>query len=167
MKRGFLLVAFAALGPSTGGAQTLDEAISELSSGAYETAIEALGEISRSDPGPDLSLDDRRRAYVAYLSALAEVGRYEDALEALTRAPPVLETELANTAGEIYYMLGRIDEARDQFNQAVRGGAVDRLSARLNLAIIEWTYGDRDVAFSAFDSFIDVYNADWVSRPAN
>ena len=158
MKRGLLLVAFAALGPSTGGAQTLDEAISELRSGAYDTAIEALGEISRSDPGPDLSPNDRRRAYVAYLSALAEVGRYEDALEALTRAPPALETELANTAGEIYYVLGRIDEARDQFNRAVRGGAVDRHSARLNLAVIEWRYGDRDAAFSAFDSFIDLYN---------
>jgi tetratricopeptide (TPR) repeat protein len=136
----------------------VDEAISELRAGAYETAIEALGEISRSDPEPDLSLDDRRRAYVAYLSALAEVGRYEDALEALTQAPPVIATELANTAGEIYYGLGQIDRARDQFNRAVQGGAVDRHSARLNLAIIEWTYGDRDAAFSAFDSFIDLYN---------
>ncbi len=158
MKRGVLLFAFAALAPSTGGAQTVDEAISELRAGAYETAIEALGEISRSDPGPDLSPDDRRTAYVAYLSALAEVGRYEDALEALTQAPLVIATELANTAGEIYYELGQIDRARDQFNRAVRGGAVDRHSARLNLAIIEWTYGDRDAAFSAFDSFIDLYN---------
>ena len=157
-KRGFLLFAFAALAPSTGGAQAVDEAISELRAGAYETAIEALGEISRSDPGPDLSPDDRRRAYVAYLSALAEVGRYEDALEVLTQAPLVIATELANTAGEIYYELGQIDRARDQFDRAVRGGAVDRHSARLSLAIIEWTYGDRDAAFSAFDSFIDLYN---------
>jgi len=159
MKRSFLLFMFAALGPAAGGAaQTVDEAISELRAGAYDSAIEALGEISRSDTGPDLSPDDRRRAYVAYLSALAEVGRYDDALEALTQAPPVLATELANTAGEIYYELGQIDRARDAFNRAVRGGALDRLSARLNLAIIEWTYGDRDAAFSAFDSFIDVYN---------
>ena len=159
MKRGLLLLALAALGLPTGGAaQTLDEAISELRAGAYEAAIEALGEISRSDPGPDLSPDDRRRAYVAYLSALAEVGRYEDALEALTQAPPVLATELANTAGEIYYGLGQINRAREQFDRAVQGGAVDRHSARLNLAIIEWTYGDRDAAFTAFDSFIDLYN---------
>ena len=159
MKRGFLPLAFAALGLSTGGAaQTLDEAISELRAGAYETAIEALGEISRSDPGPDLRPDDRRRAYVAYLSALAEVGRYDDALEALTQVPPVLATELANTAGEIYYELGQIDRAREQFDRAVQGGAVDLHSARLNLAIIEWTYGDRDAAFTAFDSFIDLYN---------
>ena len=158
MKRGFLLVALAAFGPSAGGAQTLDEAISELRSGAYETAIESLAEISRSDPGPDLSRNDRRRAYVAYVSALAEVGRYEDALEALAQAPPVLETELAYTAGEVYYELGRIDEARVQFNRAVQGGAVDRHSARLKLAIIEWTYGDREAALSIFDSFIDIYN---------
>ena len=163
MKRGLLLFAFAALGLSTSGAwetaaQTVDEAISELRAGAYESAIEALGEISRSDPGPDLSRNDHRRAYVGYLSGLAEIGRYEDALEAVRQAPPEMAAELANTAGEILYELGRIDQARGQFNRAVQGGAVDRNSARLNLAIIEWTYGDRDAAFATFDSFIDLYN---------
>ena len=159
MKRGLLLFAFAALSLSTSGAaQTLDQAISDLRAGAYESAIEALGEISRSDPGPNLSQDDRRRAYLAYLSALAEVGRYEDALEAVREGPPAMGTELANTAGEILYELGQIDRAREQFVRAVQGGAVDRNSARLNLAIIEWRYGDRDAAFAAFDSFIDLYN---------
>ena len=159
MKRGLLLCAFATLGPSAGGAaQTLDEAIAEVRAGAYESAIEALEEIAQSDPGPDLSPDDRRTAYVAYLSALAEVGQYEDALEAVRQAPLVIATELANTAGKIYFELGQIDRAREQFNRAVQGRAVDRHSARLNLAIIEWTYGDRDAAFSAFDSFIDLYN---------
>ena len=159
MKRGLLLFAFAALSLSTSGAaQTLDQAISDLRAGAYESAIEALGEISRSDPGSNLSPDDRRRAYLAYLSALAEVGRYEDALEAVREAPPAMGTELANTAGEILYELGQIDRAREQFNRAVQGGAVDRNSARLNLAVIEWRYGDRDAAFAAFDSFIDLYN---------
>ena len=95
---------------------------------------------------------------MAYLSALAEVGRYEDALEAVSQAPAAIVTELANTAGEILYELGQIDRAREQFVRAVQGGAVDRNSARLNLAIIEWRYGDRDAAFAAFDSFIDLYN---------
>ena len=159
MKRGLLLFAFAALSLSTSGAaQTLDQAISDLRAGAYESAIEALEEISRSDPGPDLSRSDRRRAYVAYLSALAEVGRYEEALEAVSQAPAGIVTELANTAGEILYELGQIDRAREQFVRSVQGGAVDRISARLNLAIIEWRYGDRDAAFAAFDSFIDLYN---------
>ena len=167
MKPGFLLFASATIGLSTvgtavgaavGAAQTVDEAISELRAGSYETAIEALEEISRSDPGPDLSPSDRRRAYVAYVSALAEVGRYGDALEAVSQAPSIIATELANTAGEIFYELGQIDRARDEFTRAVRGGAVDRLSARLNLAVIDWTYGDRDAALSTFDSFIDVYN---------
>ena len=159
MKRGLLLFAFATLSLSTSGAaQTLDQAISDLRAGAYESAIEALGEISRSDPGPNLSRSDRRRAYVAYLSALAEVGRYEDALEAVSQAPPAIVIELANTAGKILYELGQIDPAREQFVRAVQGGAVDRNSARLNLAIIEWRYGDRDTAFAAFHSFIDLYN---------
>ena len=159
MRRGLLMFALTALSVSTGGAaQTLDEAISELRAGDYESAIEALGEISRSNPGSDLTQSDRRRAYVEYVSALAEVGRYQDALEAVSEIPPVFATELANTAGEIYYELGQIDQARDHFSRAVQGGALDRNSARLNLAIIEWTYGDRDAAFAAFDGFIDLYN---------
>jgi tetratricopeptide (TPR) repeat protein len=159
MKRGLLLFTFAALSlPTSAAGQALDQAISDLRAGAYESAIEELGEISRSDPGPNLSPDDRRRAYVAYLNALAEVGRYEDALEAVREAPPAIGTELANTAGEILYELGQIDRAREEFVRAVQGGAVDRNSARLNLAIIEWRYGDRDAAFAAFDSFIDLYN---------
>ncbi len=159
MKRWLLLFASVALGSSTGAAgQTLDEAISELRTGAYESAIEALEEIAQSAPGPDLSPNDHRRAYVAYVSALAEIGRYEDALEAARGAPAALATELANTAGEVLYGLGRIDQAREQFDRAVRSAAVDRHTARLNLAIIEWTYGDRDAAFSIFDSFIDIYN---------
>ena len=159
MKCGLFMFAFAALSLSTGvAAQTLDEAMSDFRAGAYEKAIDALGEISRADTGPDLSQNDRGMAYVAYISALAEIGRYEDALEAAGQAPPPIAIGLANTAGEILYGLGRIDEARDQFNRAVQGGAIDRISARLNLAIVEWTYGDRDAAFAAFDSFIDIYN---------
>ena len=159
MKREFLLSAFAALTLATGGvAQTLDQAISDLRAGDYESAIDALRDISQSDPSPNLSQGDRRRAYVAYVSALAEIGRYEDALEAIGRAPESLAIELANTAGEILYELGQVDRAREQFSRAVQGGAVDRNSARLNLAIIEWTYGDREAAFSEFDSFIDLYH---------
>lgn len=159
MKREFLLVALAALTLATGGAaQTLDQAISDLRAGDYESAIDALRDISQTDPNPNLSRSDRRRAYVAYVSALAEIGRYEDALEAVGRAPESLAIELANTAGEILYELGQVDRARERFSRAVQGGAVDRNSARLNLAIIEWTYGDRDAAFSEFDSFIDLYN---------
>ena len=159
MKREFLLSAFAALTLATGGAaQTLDQAISDLRAGDYESAIDALRDISQTDPNPNLSRSDRRRAYVAYVSALAEIGRYEDALEAVGRAPESLAIELANTAGEILYELGQVDRARERFSRAVQGGAVDRNSARLNLAIIEWTYGDRDAAFSEFDSFIDLYN---------
>ena len=152
-------MAFTALGASTvAAAQTLDEAISEFRAGGYESAIEVLGEIARSDETTGVSRPDRRTAYVAYVSGLAEIGRYEDALAAVSQAPVALATELANSAGEILYLLGRIEEAREQFNRAVEGGAVDRNSARLNLAVIEWTYGDRDTAFTIFDSFIDLYN---------
>jgi tetratricopeptide (TPR) repeat protein len=157
--RHWILLALVVLSASSvAAAQTLDEAVAELRAGAYESAIESLGEIALSDETSDATQPNRRAAYVAYLSALAEVGRYDDALAAIREAPPALANELANSAGEILFELGRIDEAREQFNRAVAGGAVDRTSARVNLGVIEWTYGDREAAFTIFDSFIDLYN---------
>ena len=82
MRRGSWLCGFAVLSLCTSGvAQTVDEAISELRAGSYESAIDALENLSGSSPGPDLSFSDHRRAYVAYLSGLAEIGRYEEARE--------------------------------------------------------------------------------------
>jgi integrase/recombinase XerD len=58
------------------------------------------------------ALDDLRRAkpgainYRWYARALAEVGLYDDALEALAEAPAELELELANVHGELLYATG-------------------------------------------------------------
>ena len=92
------------------------------------------------------------------MKALAEVGRYEEAIEAGAQAPEALSGELSNSVGEVLYQVGRLDEARRHFDRSWQGGARDRHTARLNRAILEWTYGDRTVALSEFDSFIDLYN---------
>ena len=142
------------------GAQALDEALGQLRSGVYESAIPALLELAA--PGgmapSELTAESHLVAYVGYLGALAEVGRYDEALEAGAQAPEALSVELANSIGEVLFAVGRVDEAREHFERAWEGGARDRHTARLNQAILEWTYADRDVALTEFDSFIDLYN---------
>ncbi len=135
---------------SAAGAQTLDDALAQLRSGSYDEAISAFRKLTSSDGSA--------QAYVGYVTALATVGRYDDALEAGATAPEALAIDLANTIGEVFYETGRIDEARASFDRAWDGGASDRHTARLNRAIAEWFYGDREVAVTMFDSFIDVYN---------
>ena len=142
------------------GGQTLDQALSQLRSGEYDAAIPALRELAapRATALSGVTAESRLGAYVSYVMALAEVGRYDEALEVAAQAPEALSLELANSIGEVLYEVGRVDEAREYFEHAWRGGARDRHTARLNRAILEWTYGDRDVALTEFDSFIDLYN---------
>ncbi len=159
----FASVVLAVQFSSTGGGAaqtTLDQALGQLRSGEYDAAIAALrelaapGEATQSDVRPEARLG----AYVGYLGALAEIGRYEEAIEEGAKAPDALSVELANSIGEVLYEVGRIDEAREQFDRAWQGRAGDRHTARLNRAILEWTYGDRDFALTEFDSFIDLYS---------
>ena len=157
-----LLAVSAQLGSWTpAGAQTtLEQARRQARSGEYDAAISALRALAA--PGENapssITTDVRLGAYIAYLNALAEVGRYDEALDAGAQAPEALSAELANSVGEVLYQVGRLDEAREQFDRSWNAGARDRHTARLNRAIIEWRYGDRDTAISEFDSFIDLYN---------
>ncbi len=122
------------------GGQTLDQALSQLRSGEYDAAIPALRELAAPmGTAPfGVTAESRLAAYVSYVRALS--------------------LELANSIGEVLYEVGRVDEALEHFEHAWRGGARDRHTARLNRAILEWTYRDRDVALTEFDSFIDLYN---------
>ncbi len=164
MRRRFILLSMvmvAHLGSwADGTAQTAGQAVRQLRSGEYDAAISALRELAapgETTPSGAL-LEARRGAYVGYLRALAEIGRYEEALEEGAKAPDALSVGLANSIGEILYEVGRVDEAREQFERAWQGGAWDRHIARLNRAILEWTYGDRQAALADFDSFIDLYS---------
>ena len=155
MAQGLLVAVVTHLcGARTSAAQTLAEAIAELRSGSYDQAIPALRRLSLRGT----SDSERSEAFVAYLTALAEVGRYDDALDAGREAPGDMSVTLANTLGEILYEVGRIDEAKEAFARSIDGSASDRHSARLNRAIAEWDYGDREVALADFDTFIDIYN---------
>ncbi len=153
--RGLLMAVVTHLGvPGDSNAQTLGDAIAQLRSGSYDEALSALREIALGDE----SDSGRSAAYVAYMAALAEVGRYDDALDMGTEAPGGMSVAVANTLGEILYQVGRVEEAREAFARSIDGSAGDRHSARLNQAIAEWDYGDREVALADFDTFIDIYN---------
>ncbi len=136
--------------PSPALAQTLDEALAMLSRGEYEPAIEALQDLIETSADPV--------AFVALADGLAAIGRYPHAAAMLRDAPPGFADELSNTLGEVLFATGQVAEARTAFQRAVDGGAGDRNVARVNLAILEYQYGDRDEAMERFDEFIDIYN---------
>ena len=164
MRRWLPLVAVAMVAQlgfwAEGNSQMADQALRQLRSGEYDAAISALRELAA--PGEatpaGVLLEARLDAYVGYLGALAEIGRYEEAIEEGAKAPDALSVELANSIGEVLYEVGRLEEAREHFVRAWEGRAWDRHTARLNQAILEWTYGDRDFALTEFDSFIDLYS---------
>lgn len=100
------------------------------------------------------------RAYRGLTGVLAETGRYAEAvaeLDAFRKQHP-RSVELSNARGEVLMRVGRWDEARAAFEEAVRGGASDALTAKLNLAILDHRRGEREEALRQFDGFIDVYN---------
>ena len=155
------LLALALFAPwTTLEAQGVREAFAQFRSGEYDEAISALRRLAalEGEAPAGVPVEFQESAHFAYVAALAEVGRYEEALAVGADAPEALSVTLANTIGEILYAVGRLDEAREYFDRAWEGGAHDRNVARLNRAILDWTYGDREQALREFDSFIDLYN---------
>ncbi len=91
---------------------------------------------------------------------LAEVGRYDDAIDAARqfegRRPG--SPAVANVLGELLLATGDLPGAEGAFERAARDGAGDSLDARYNLAALHFTTGRVDRARRGFDEFIDVYN---------
>jgi len=140
-------LAVAAPGVATQGASARQLVLS----GQYETAMEVLEDRVREAP-----TDADGRLLLA--RALRETGKYPEALDILEAGPAAISDHLANARGEILYALGRLEEARAAWTRSMEAGAPQRHVARLNLAILEYDYGDRDRALQEFDSFIDLYN---------
>jgi len=141
-------------------AQGFREAFLQLRSGEYDEAISAFRQLAATEAAAPAGVTEaaQESAHMGYVMALAEVGRYEEAIEVGAQASDALSLRLANTIGEVLFKVGRLDEARQHFDRSWRGGAPDRHVARLNRAILEWTYGDRKEALREFDTFIDLYN---------
>jgi len=128
-------------------AQEYSAAETALRTGKYEQAIAAFTKLASAEPAPPAALDGLVRS-------LMIVGRYDEAEAAARRSP-----ELANRLGEVLYGRGMLDQAAESFRKAIARNKADRLSAELNLAIVDYDQGRRAAAMKAFDRFIDVYNS--------
>ncbi|MFQ5789756.1 MAG: tetratricopeptide repeat protein [Acidobacteriota bacterium] len=150
--------------PAVPAAKPADVEIAEqaLRTGRYREAIEAFRRHVRNKGA------DAARAYRGWVRALVATGRYEEAVEKAKefgRSGPGSE-ELANSLGEVLYLMGDLEEAESAFRSALAGGASDALTAELNLAILRYERGEREEALRRFDRFIDVYNQSRLSSAA-
>lgn len=138
--------------PGSLGGQTLSDALARLRAGEYEEALASLRTLSRSAPESSTALR-------AYARALAEVGRYEEALGLLmTSDGKAVSPDLENSLGELHFAVGEWDLAEEAFHRSVEEQAPDANVARKNLGILLWERGRREEALALFDTFIDLYN---------
>ncbi|MCZ6918745.1 MAG: tetratricopeptide repeat protein [Gemmatimonadetes bacterium] len=137
------------LSASSLGGQTLDDARLAVRSGEYRDAIRAFTRLAR---------DGEVAAGRGLVRTLAEVGRDDDAEREARRLYASASLQFANVLGEVLYARGRLDEAEPLFREAARG-ATDSLTARLNLARVQYDRGELETAMAGFDEFIDVYNS--------
>jgi len=152
MRAAFLLAL--AITPSVAAplaAQAEADALAAMASGEYDDAIRQLRRLAR---GRDATVAVHR----ALASALARVGRYEEAEEAARDGRDRHGAALENVLGEVLVERGRHQEAAASFRAAMAGDADDQVTARVNLAELQLRTGQRDEAMSAFDGFIDFYN---------
>jgi tetratricopeptide (TPR) repeat protein len=121
--------------------------------GEYDGAIDGFRRLVRETP-------DDVRANRALVEVLVEVGRWEDAESAAREAVarPGVGDALSNTLGEVLFARGNREDAASAFRRAVEAAAPDAVTARLNLALLQWNGGEREAALDAFDGFIDIYN---------
>ena len=132
-------------------AQAEASALAALESGEYDDAIRQLRRLAR---GRDASVAVHR----ALASALARVGRYEEAEAAARDGRDRHSAAIENVLGEVLVERGRHQEAAASFRAAMAGGANDEVTARVNLAELQLRTGQRNEAMRAFDGFIDFYN---------
>lgn len=132
-------------------AQAEASALAALESGEYDDAIRQLRRLAR---GGDATVAVHR----ALASALARVGRYEEAEAAARDGRDRHGAAIENVLGEVLVERGRHQEAAASFRAAMAGGADDEVTARVNLAELQLRTGQRDEAMRAFDGFIDFYN---------
>jgi len=146
-------LAVSACGSRSHAQASLDQADSLSRSGHYQEAIEAYRGLSRRQTSWQVT-----RGLAVALATIGEYGEAADALTSAIQDSLPAAHQLWNTLGEVLARQGRDAEARAAFERAVAQGAANRLSAQLNLAILDLRRGQLDQATQAFDAFIDVYN---------
>lgn len=145
--------------PLYGAAQDaarLGEARDAYRTGRWDQAIDAYRDLVRGADAPD------PEALRGYGRALAVVGRYDDAIEALsTDAAGGLRPRDPGAGvvlGDALRARGRDAEAEDAYRAAIDAGGPQGNVARLRLALLLDQRGEREQALDIYDSFIDLYN---------
>lgn len=117
--------------------------LSSYRAGRYAEAVELGRALLQTTP-------QDRATRIVVIESLAAIGHYEPALEEAASLPV--------QRGQVLMEVGRYEEARAEFERAIQEGDPDRLTAELNLAVLQFEQGERDAAMQRFDRFIDIYN---------
>ncbi|MDH3224744.1 MAG: tetratricopeptide repeat protein, partial [Gemmatimonadota bacterium] len=134
---------------AAGQTATAAEGLDALKRGDYTGAVQALAPLARAGDGSAL----RGLFYAHY-----ESGALDEA-EAAARQGVTSQTPGAESLlGRILMDRGHLDESRKVLKAASDKQTPGGAQARLNLGVLEYTYGDRERAYELFDSFIDYYN---------
>ena len=121
-----------------------------LRAGRYDEAVRTLRQ---------QALDGNAAALSGWVTALRETGDYEGAVEAAERGVERGVAGARALLGAALLDLGRVREARAALEAGAGERGVAGALARVELGILEYRYGDRDVARGLFGGFIDYYNS--------
>ena len=153
-----LFTAVPGVARAQGSAPELREALEAERTGAYEEAVDRYEDAIDALEGAGTPTA-AAEAWRGRVRSLALIGRYEEAEETARRGLDALGgSGLWNVLGEVLEERGRLEEAEGAYRTAADGSAADRMDARLNLAVLQFRRGAREVALESFDGFIDVYN---------
>ena len=127
-----------------------NDGLRALKGGEYRDAVRLLEPLARAGSPPAL-----RGLFYAHF----ETGAYDEA-EAAARNGVSRGTAGAHALlGEVLIATGQVSEARPILEAgAGSDDASGAAQARLQLGLLEYTYGDREEAYDLFDGFIDYYN---------
>jgi tetratricopeptide (TPR) repeat protein len=127
----------------------LDDAVAAHRAGKYAEAIA----IYRRALGADANSLAARKGLTR---ALTDTGEYAEAEQTLRGAPAAQEAAVAVALGDVLVLQGKIADAEAAYRRGLR--SQDSLSARVNLAVMQYRKGEKAAALDEFDRFIDVYN---------
>jgi tetratricopeptide (TPR) repeat protein len=148
-----LLAAAAAAGYVVAQGAGVRDAVTALRAGQYDAALAAYARDAQARP-------DDFVLHAAWVRALAEVGRYDEAEQAarafLGRSPR--SVELFVPLGEVLILRGKSAEADQAFQRALAGRARDALSAQAWLATLDWERGRREQAKQRLEQLVEAYN---------
>ena len=127
----------------------LDDAVAAHRAGKYSEAISIYRRALSADAN---SLAARK----GLARALSDTGEYADAEQTLRAASAAQEAAVAVALGDVLALQGKLSDAEAAYRRGLR--SQDSLSARVNLAVMQYRKGEHAAALDEFDRFIDVYN---------